>query len=428
MGHLRAGDGIRAKTAKGCSQRRAAMAADVPARSEDRNTSLDSPAYPFRRSGPGHALTILCVGPSNASTLVARQCGNARERADTFLGNGVPDKRVIRQILRRMLPRLRGLGLAAALALAASTASAQVLVVLSDTSTIYREAADELQARLAPLRGGHLSVDRATVSELSASPERTFEGYELIVTVGLAAAQRMLAADGHEAARATLSLLVPRRAFEDLVKPDAGSARRQVSAIYLDQPISRQLDLIALAMRAGTRVGVLFGPTSVGLANELREAARVRGLTVKRADVAQAGDLYPALQKVLRESDVLLALADPVALNASTIRGILVTSYREGVPVMGFSQALVDAGAVLAVYSTARQQGREGAEIAARVLRGERLPPAGYPLYFTVGVNFNAARGLGVAIDNEATLAAELAMRESKAAESPNGPSSRKRP
>ena len=327
-----------------------------------------------------------------------------------------------------MLPRLRGLGLAAALALAASTASAQVLVVLSDTSTIYREAADELQARLAPLRGGHLSVDRATVSELSASPERTFEGYELIVTVGLVAAQRMLAADGHEAARATLSLLVPRRAFEDLVKPDAGSARRQVSAIYLDQPISRQLDLIALAMRAGTRVGVLFGPTSVGLANELREAARVRGLTVKRADVAQAGDLYPALQKVLRESDVLLALADPVALNASTIRGILVTSYREGVPVMGFSQALVDAGAVLAVYSTARQQGREGAEIAARVLRGERLPPPGYPLYFTVGVNFNAARGLGVAIDNEATLAAELAMRESKAAESPNGPSSRKRP
>jgi putative ABC transport system substrate-binding protein len=310
-----------------------------------------------------------------------------------------------------MLCRLRARGLVAAFALVASTVSAQVLVVLSDASTIYREAADELQARLTPLRGGHLTVDRSTVSDLLALP-RTWAGYELIVTVGVAAAQRVLASRDNGALPPTLCLLVPRRAFEDLLKAGAGEARKQISAIYLDQPISRQLNLIALAMPEATRIGILFGPTSVGLEDEVREAARARGLIVRSADVGRATDVYPALQKVLRESDVLLALPDSVALNASTVRGILVTSYRTGVPVMGFSQALVDAGAVIGAYSTERQQGREGAEVAARFLAGESLPRPAYPRYFTVGVNFNAARGLGVAVDNEATLAAELAVRD----------------
>jgi hypothetical protein len=40
------------------------------------------------------------------------------------------------------------------------------------------------------------------------------------------------------------------------------------------------------------------------------------------------------------------------------------------------------------------------------------LPRAQYPRYFTVGVNFFAARALGLAVENETTLAAKLAARD----------------
>jgi len=122
--------------------------------------------------------------------------------------------------------------------------------------------------------------------------------------------------------------------------------------------------------------------------------------------------VYGALQSLLPESDVLLAIPDPVAVNASTIYGLLLTSYRAQVPVVGFSEGLVKAGALLGLFSTASQQGKQGAEIATRILAGDGgLPAPQYPKYFTVRANYSVARSLGLRLEEEAALAATLAPR-----------------
>jgi putative tryptophan/tyrosine transport system substrate-binding protein len=313
----------------------------------------------------------------------------------------------------RTLASVCNCALVAALALVASTVSAQVLVVLSDEAAVYQDVAGELKSRLAPLREGRLRIDVVTAAGASALDDGAYAAYELIVTVGLAAAQTAVA---HHDARGplppTLCLLVSRQTFDGLVKVGATERVRRVSAVFVEQPITRQLDLISLAFPAKSRIGAVFGPTSVALAGDIQDIARDRGFALNRIDVADASGVYPALQKILQHSDLLLALPDPVALNASTAHGVLVTSYRAQVPVVGFSQAMVDAGALVAVYSTARQQGRQGAEIAGRVLTGEaELPAPQYPRYFTVGVNFIAARSLGLRMEDESALAAGLAER-----------------
>ena len=310
---------------------------------------------------------------------------------------------------------------------ASPPAGAQVLVVVSDEADVYREVADEVKTLLAPLRGGRLSID--IVTAVRSAEARAAHRYELILTVGVPAAREIVGRSSPgDAPVPVLCLLVSRQAFEALPDVNGMANPRRISALYVEQPIARQLDLIQLALPSKTRVGTLLGPTSAALAKELQDRARERGFVVNRIDVADTGSVYNALLKLLAGSDVLLALPDPVAVNASTAYGMLVTSYRSQVPVVGFSRALSDAGALLAVYSTARQQGRQGAEIAARVLTGDAaLPAPEYPRYFTVAVNFFAARALGLAMEDESTLAAQLAARGGGRADAGDAPALRDR-
>jgi ABC-type uncharacterized transport system substrate-binding protein len=195
-----------------------------------------------------------------------------------------------------------------------------------------------------------------------------------------------------------------------------------VTAVFIDQPLSRQLDLIRLALPDKHRVGVVLGPSSQALKDDLRDRARERALQLKIAEVAETSGVYGALQKVLPESDLLLALPDPVAISSSTVYGLLLTSYRAQVPVVAFSEGLVKAGALMSLFSTARQQGKQGAEIASRILAGEAgLPVPQFPKYFTVRVNASVAHSLGLRMAEEGALASALASRGDAAGDALRG-------
>ncbi len=293
--------------------------------------------------------------------------------------------------------------------------SGQVLVVLSDASSGYQAVAEELRTGLVPLRNGHMRIDTVTAPRLSGVDEPTFDTYELVVTVGLTAAQAtMLRENNMSAPPLTLCLLIPRQSFERLASSARAPARgRRLSALFIDQPLSRQLDLLRLALPEKHRVGIILGPSSQGLADELRGRAHERGLSLNVARVSESSEVYRALQTVIPESESLLLLPDPVATNADTVYGLLFASYRAQIPVLGFSEGLHNAGAFVSLYSTARQQGRQGAEIARRVLSHEDgLPAPQHPRYFSVRVNTSVVRSLGLHVPEEAALSAALSNRD----------------
>jgi putative ABC transport system substrate-binding protein len=74
---------------------------------------------------------------------------------------------------------------------------------------------------------------------------------------------------------------------------------------------------------------------------------------------------------------------------------------------------MVRAGALIGLYSTAKQYGQQAGEIARRVLGGDgALPRPEYPRYFTVGVNASVARSLNIRVEGEASLVEALSSRE----------------
>lgn len=299
------------------------------------------------------------------------------------------------------------LALLAALALWALFAqAATVVVVTSRSGGGYEEAAEAIREEIAKVPG--VSLHAVPGSTLDAAAVAKFpEDTAIVLAIGVAAASQSIAA---ELRVPVLSLLVPRSSWEAIARAAPGG--RRGSAIFIDQPPQRQLDLLRAALPGARSVGLVLGPSTQQDAQALRGLAARRGFEIVVEQATRQTELYAALQTVLRSSDVLLALPDPTLVNVSTAQNLLLTSFRYRVPVIGYSASYVRAGALAAVYSTPRQAGTEAAQIARQFVRGGALPAPKYPRYYTVSVNRAVAESLGLPVPDEAALAQRLQLAE----------------
>jgi ABC-type uncharacterized transport system substrate-binding protein len=197
-----------------------------------------------------------------------------------------------------------------------------------------------------------------------------------------------------------LAALVPRQGFEYLLQKNARKASKQLSAIYLDQALARQLTVIRAALPRAKRLGVVWGPESKAVAGQLRSLATAAGFQLIEVEYKPTAGGFPDLRQLLADSDVLLALADPLVFNNNSVQNVLLATFRANVPVVAFSPAYVRAGAWLSVYVTPEQVGHQIAFLAKEVLQGKSLPER--PMEsndFEVGVNEYVGRSLGLVAD-----------------------------
>ncbi|MEW6131695.1 MAG: ABC transporter substrate binding protein [Pseudomonadota bacterium] len=312
---------------------------------------------------------------------------------------------LIERIFSRLMPlshRLRaGMLLLAFCSLSAH--AAVVAVVLSEDSAPYHEASEAIESALKP--------QHTVIEVLSASlgiSGSVLARADLLITVGVKAAERIAA---HNGSVPVLSVLVPENWYRSRGREKFAAMGHKHGVVVLEQPLQRQMRLIRQAFPNAARVGVVLGPESAGLLDDLRAAARQAGLDVIGAVAESESSLVSTLSRVLKDADLLLAIPDAEVLNRNTVQSVLMTSYHYRDPVVGYSKALSRAGALVSLYSTPAQIGRQSGEIAARVLDGGRLAGQQWPKYFSVSVNGHVARSLGIAMPPEDVLMRELGNR-----------------
>lgn len=276
-------------------------------------------------------------------------------------------------------------------------ASDPVWVLLSEHTGAYTEAANALQADWRQV-GRTRELIMLSTRELPAGAPPA-----ALVTFGSAAlrvAMERVESSAEWAHIPVLSALLPREGFAAVWKrPPAW-----VSAAYLDQPLERYLELIRRALPRLTRVGVLLGPESVATRNALAKAAADRGLTLVVGVVARPDAMYASLRTVLADADVLLVLPDGSVADASAVQNILIAAYRQRVPVVTYSPALVRAGATLGLYASPAQVGRQVAAMLKPPISVQSWPAPRLADGFTIAVNEQVYRSLGLDVPDVADL------------------------
>lgn len=204
-----------------------------------------------------------------------------------------------------------------------------------------------------------------------------------------------------------LAALIPREAFTSIWRrPPAW-----VSAVYLDQPPERYMELIRRVFPKSTRVGVLLGPDGQAMRQVLAEEASERGLQLTPVTVGHPDMLYAALRTALADSDVLLVLPDSTVADAGALQRVLIAAYRQRIPVVAYSPALVRSGAALGLYASPAQVGRQVASMLKHAPQAANWPASRLADGFMIAANEQVCRSLGLDVPEPVALA-ELIRRQ----------------
>jgi len=199
-----------------------------------------------------------------------------------------------------------------------------------------------------------------------------------------------------------LALFITRRQYRDT------ASSHPSSAIYYEPPLERQILLGSLIFPQTTRVAVLSSPDYHRDYSGLSRRLEKQGLSLQVFPVDNAGDLISTLDRALSYGQFLVGTPDPMIYNRSTIKHILLTTYRRGRVLIGPTQAYVRAGALASTYTSISDFVREAVKAIHRWQNTGKLPPPAYSQRFSILVNRQVARSLNILVPSRAELEKRL--------------------
>lgn len=231
---------------------------------------------------------------------------------------------------------------------------------------------------------------------------------DVLIVVGASTLQDVLGRLQEAPPRKILCLFIPASQFQTIVREQAGNHR--VSALYADAPLERQIRL-AKALRPGTtRIGVL----SYRRAN-LEEARQQVGTDYHLTNypLIEAESLAYLLSDAIEPSGALVGIYHPELFNNLTIKPLLLSIYRQSRFLVGPNEAFVKAGSLGTTYSTLYDTARNLSEILATYRQQRRLPDPDYGRHFSVMLNEQVGRSLGLILPTIQQLQNQLVEQES---------------
>lgn len=175
----------------------------------------------------------------------------------------------------------------------------------------------------------------------------------------------------------------------------------QVTGVRVDLPYETVMSQFRLFVPDARTLGVILGPEHPHL-EAMAAAARATGFELVTRQVEGARQVRPVLARMCREVDALWVLPDPDIVTPETYRFMREQARRSGLPLLAGTEALVTAGALLAVVPDYEAAGRQAATLTRRIL-GAGIPPAEIepvpPEKMRVVLNRDTLHELGLELD-----------------------------
>jgi ABC-type uncharacterized transport system substrate-binding protein len=165
------------------------------------------------------------------------------------------------------------------------------------------------------------------------------------------------------------------------------------TAITVDMPPAALIDRLVSLFPTRTRLGAIRGPRQTESdVRVLEQAAHERGLKLKVTSCWEARDLIDRFLKFKSDVDFVWCPPNPQLYNSVTLKPLLVTSVTNRLPVIAYSQQLVEAGALFGGAPDFRDVGRMTAGVALRILNRESVPTKLKARKFRFAYNQRVAR------------------------------------
>jgi putative tryptophan/tyrosine transport system substrate-binding protein len=234
-------------------------------------------------------------------------------------------------------------------------------------------------------------------TELAAFEPRKAQA--LYVALGPAALKRALAA---ELKAPLMSVFTSGQTWRQLTGADVRDRPPGSSALYAEASPAAQMQLAATLFERRVAVGVMLSEASAHLERPLRLAAQAQGVDLLVERGVGASELVRALNR-MPHVQALLAVPDATLYTAESLRAVLESTYRRGMPVLGFSAATVAAGTLGTALSTVDDVVADLAELIDS-LPAQAMPPLPEPRsprYWRVSFNEHVARSLGIQLSDK---------------------------
>jgi putative tryptophan/tyrosine transport system substrate-binding protein len=144
----------------------------------------------------------------------------------------------------------------------------------------------------------------------------------------------------------------------------------RVTGAALDIPADIQFKYFKRVVGTVKRIGVLYSSETENIIRQATVAAKQLGLSLVSFRVDSEKDIPGAIDSLCRTTDVIWSVADQRIYTPQSTKHIILQTLRNQIPMMAFSQALVEAGGLFTLDFDFKDIGRQAGEIAVRVLQG----------------------------------------------------------
>lgn len=217
---------------------------------------------------------------------------------------------------------------------------------------------------------------------------------DLILALGTKAARLAAEHLGHVPIIYSMVLTPP----EDALK----NSKSSMTGATLSIPLAVQIEELKRAFPTLKRIGIISDPLRTKrLADSAADLCREQGLEARVA-WAKGEEEVPHAVRALKDSiEVLWMIPDETVLTPRSSRFIIFELIKSGVPVIGLSSAYVKAGALMSLDCNYSDIGRQSAELAIRVLAGQKPGqlPFTIPRTYTRSLNMKILEHVRIQMD-----------------------------
>ncbi len=287
-----------------------------------------------------------------------------------------------------------------------ANANARLLLLASQDSSLYRSFQQGFEAGLTPA-----SLDQGITFTLASEyrPGAQANSGNIIIAAGVEAAKKIATIKIGDSR--VIYTMLPFSSYQWLRKNNILVENHQV--LFVDQPLNRFVNLAQIAFPSIETLGYVHSNVSAKHMDDFMQVTAAHKIQLNDVGLQSGRRLTKILDKLMLDSDVVLALPDPFLFNRRSVQALLLASLRRKTPLIGYSESYVKAGALLALYSSPEQIGRHTAELVNCMVVGCGVDSQeNYPRYFSVQVNNVMARQLGYSLAPAGELKSLLESRE----------------